>query len=179
MIRVIAGVAGGRRLAAPAGTGTRPSSDRLRAGLFSSLGELAGAWFLDLYAGTGAVGLEALSRGAAGAWLVEADPAALRVLRANARAVALAGAAVVAGPVLAVLDGAAERRFDVAFLDPPYADPVEPALAALVRRSWLAPGATVVVERPAREPAPGWPAGLTAVKDRRYGQSRLWYGRGS
>ncbi|MHB8339618.1 MAG: 16S rRNA (guanine(966)-N(2))-methyltransferase RsmD [Mycobacteriales bacterium] len=176
MIRVIAGTAGGRRLAAPPGWSTRPSSDRLRAGLFSALGGLTGARVLDLYAGTGAVGLEALSRGAAGVLLVESDPAALRVLRANVRSVDLAGALVRAQPVLAALEEPAPHRFDVAFLDPPYADPVEPALAALVRGGWLAPGATVVVERAAREAAPGWPSGLSAIKDRRYGDSRLWYG---
>src|SRR5579863_3831804 len=107
MTRVIAGTAGGRRLSVPAGRDTRPTSDRAREGLFATVqairGPLAGASVLDLYAGSGAVGLEALSRGAARAVLVEADPRAVRVIRANIAALNLPGAHVIAGRVEPVL----------------------------------------------------------------------------
>jgi len=105
--RIIAGTAGGRRLAVPSGRGTRPTSDRAREGLFASVtaarGTLAGAAVLDLYAGSGAVGLEALSRGAARALLVEADPRAAAVIRANIAALGLAGARVQTGRATSVL----------------------------------------------------------------------------
>src|SRR5579859_1489524 len=107
MTRVIAGTAGGRRLSVPAGRDTRPTSDRAREGLFATVqairGPLAGASVLDLYAGSGAVGLEALSRGAVRAVLVEADPRAVRVIRANIAALNLPGAHVIAGRVEPVL----------------------------------------------------------------------------
>jgi 16S rRNA (guanine966-N2)-methyltransferase len=107
MTRVIAGAAGGRRLSVPGGRDTRPTSDRAREGLFATVralaGPLAGASVLDLYAGSGALGLEALSRGAARVCLVEADPRAVRVIRANVAALGLPGAEVVAGRVEAVL----------------------------------------------------------------------------
>ena len=103
MPRIVAGAARGRRLAAPPGRGTRPTADRAREALFSALeaqlGSLAGRRVADLYAGSGAVGLEALSRGASAVVLVESDPAAVRSLRANVDAVGLPGAEVVAGRV--------------------------------------------------------------------------------
>src|SRR5579871_660391 len=135
MTRVIAGAAGGRRLAVPRGTATRPTSDRAREGLFASLlselGELDGKRVLDLYAGSGAVGLEALSRGAAHVLLVESDARAVRVIRENIAAVGLPGAAVIAGRVERVLARGPDRPagpqdadiggYDVVFADPPYA----------------------------------------------------------
>src|SRR5215472_13341715 len=157
MTRVIAGIAGGRRLSVPAGRDTRPTSDRAREGLFATVqairGPLAGASVLDLYAGSGAVGLEALSRGAARALLAEADARAVRVIRANITALGLAGAHVVAGRVERVLatGPAGERagaavggRFDLAFADPPYAMPAEAVsamLTALITVGLLTPGA--------------------------------------
>src|SRR3954467_326701 len=104
MTRIVAGAGGGRRLQVPAGRRTRPTSERAREGLFSSLGDLTGARFLDLYAGSGAVGLEALSRGAAQATLVESDAGALRVIRTNAAALGLPGSDVRAGTVERFLD---------------------------------------------------------------------------
>jgi 16S rRNA (guanine966-N2)-methyltransferase len=174
--RVVAGVARGRRLQVPPG-GTRPTSDRAREGLFSSLQslvDLEGARVVDLYAGSGALGLEALSRGAAGVTLVERDPAAVRVLQANVAAVGLPGAEVVADDVAAFLRAAA-ATYDLALLDPPYDDDVDAVLAALVPR--LAPDAVVVAERRSRGAAPTWPPGVQPVRSRRYGEAVLWYAR--
>jgi 16S rRNA (guanine966-N2)-methyltransferase len=175
--RIIAGVARGRRLLVPPGPGTRPTSDRAREGLFSSLQsllDLEGTRALDLFAGTGALGLEALSRGAATATLVEDDPSALRALRSNVDAVGLPGAVVVADRVERFLAGPAEPRHDVALLDPPYEHEVEPVLEALL--PWLAEGAVVAVERRTRGPAPTWPEGYAPLRTRRYGEATLWYG---
>lgn len=184
MTRVIAGAARGRRLAVPDGQGTRPTSDRAREGLFSSLAStlrtFAGVRFLDLWAGSGAVGLEALSRGAAHTALVEADQKALRTLRANVAALGLPGAEVVPAKVATALAGPPAAPYDVVFADPPYAGGDEPllaALAALRAQGWLAPGAVIVLERPTRAPGFPWPAGLTADRERRYGEATLWYGR--
>lgn len=174
--RIIAGSARGRRLAVPLGEGTRPTSDRAREGLFSSLQSLAdveGARVVDLYAGSGALGLEALSRGAVSATLVEDDPSALTVIRDNIAVVKLPGAHVVPMKVEVFLATEAEPRYDVAFLDPPYDHDVMPALAAVVR--WLADEAVVVVERPTRGPELSWPQGLAGERSRRYGEATLWY----
>ena len=181
MSRVIAGVAGGRRLAVPAGRDTRPTADRTREGLFSTLealrGPLGDAAFLDLYAGSGAVGLEAASRGAARVLLVERAAAALRTLRANVAAVALPGVEVVAGDAPRALDAPPVAPYDVVYVDPPYAQPVDAVLDALVGNGWLAADAVVVVERATRDTALAWPDGLVAERSRRYGDSTLWYGR--
>jgi 16S rRNA (guanine966-N2)-methyltransferase len=191
MTRVIAGIAGGRRLSVPAGRDTRPTSDRAREGLFATVqairGPLTGASVLDLYAGSGAVGLEALSRGAARALLAEADPRAVRVIRANIAALGLAGACVVAGRVERVLArgpageraGGAGGRFDLAFADPPYAMPgeaVSAMLTALTTAGWLVPGALVAVERSTRSGPVQWPEGYAGDRSRRYGEATLWYG---
>ncbi len=181
MSRVIAGTAGGRRLVTPAGPATRPTTDRAREGLFSTLtslrGSLAGAGFLDLYAGSGAVGLEAASRGATEVVLVERDPRALQALRANVETLALPGVEIRGEPVDRVLAHPASRGFDVVFVDPPYADPVEPVLEALLAGGWVAAGGVVAVERATRGAEPAWPAGLEALRSRRYGEATLWYGR--
>ncbi|WP_336032202.1 16S rRNA (guanine(966)-N(2))-methyltransferase RsmD [Geodermatophilus sp. FMUSA9-8] len=182
MTRLISGAAGGRRLTVPP-SGVRPTGDRAREGLFNSLGtllDLDGATVLDLYAGSGALGLEALSRGAASVVLVENGPRVLPVLRANVAAVGLPGARVVAGSVPTVVGGAPPARFDLVLADPPYAVPVAEVLGvlgALVTGEWLAPGAVVVVERSAREEPWEWPTPLTGIRDRRYGEALLRYGR--
>ncbi len=176
MTRVIAGAARGRRLAVPDGSGTRPTSDRAREGLFSSLLsllELDGARVLDLYAGSGALGLEALSRGAASATLVESDPAAVAAVRANIATLSLPGAHVVAQPVAAFLGADPEPRYDLALLDPPYEQEVATTLGLL--RPWLTDDGVVVVERATRSGELGWPAGYGAVRARRYGEATLWY----
>ncbi|MGY1687158.1 16S rRNA (guanine(966)-N(2))-methyltransferase RsmD [Geodermatophilus sp. SYSU D00804] len=182
MTRLISGAAGGRRLKVPP-SGVRPTGDRAREGLFNSLGtllDLDGAAVLDLYAGSGALGLEALSRGAAQVVLVENGPRVLPVLRANVAAVGLPGARVVAGSVPTVVGGAPPARFDLVLADPPYAvraDEVRGVLSALVTGEWLAPDAVVVVERSSREEPWEWPTPLTGIRDRRYGEAVLRYGR--
>lgn len=182
-MRIVAGSAKGRRLAAPADS-TRPTSDRMREALFNSLAadlDLDGARVLDLYAGTGAVGLEALSRGAAEAVLVESNRAALAVLRRNADTLGLSGATIVGRSVASYLNAAPDRPFRLVFADPPYDlgdDELADVLAALADPGRLAPEAWVVVERGARSGSPRWPAGLiTPDRERRYGDGVLWYGR--
>jgi 16S rRNA (guanine966-N2)-methyltransferase len=191
MARVIAGEAGGRRLAVPDGRNTRPTSDRAREGLFATIvsltGSLDGARVLDLYAGSGAVGLEALSRGAAHVLLVESAAQAARVIRDNIEAIGLPGAEVVTDRVERVLArGPAPSgpndsgRYDVVFADPPSAlagDEVSAMLQALSDRGWLAPGALVIVERATRSGPVSWPAGLQPDRARRYGEATFWYGR--
>lgn len=181
MTRIVAGAAGGRRLAVPPGDTTRPTSDRVREALFSALdaaGAVAGARVLDLYAGSGALGLEAASRGAAAVVLVEAARGAAATATANVRTLGLPGARVVAerverfvaGPGAVVAGG-----WDLVLLDPPYAvgeDDLAEVLAALP--ALLAPGASVVVERSTRSGEPRWPPGLTPARARRYGETTLW-----
>jgi 16S rRNA (guanine966-N2)-methyltransferase len=183
MSRVIAGVARGRRLQMPAGTATRPTSDRAREGLFSTLtslfGSLSGVAFLDLYAGSGAVGLEAASRGANPVMLVERDPKALRTIRANVEQLGLPGIEVRAAPVDRTIETEPAAGFDVVFLDPPYDDPVDDVLARLAGSAWLTPAAVVCVERASRGEPPRWPEGLVALRSRRYGEATLCYGRRS
>lgn len=176
MTRIVAGTHGGRRLRVPAGTGTRPTSDRAREALFSSLQsllELEGARVLDLYAGSGALGLEALSRGAAVATLVDRDPAALAALRANVSELGLP-ATVEDADVVAFLRRPA-APVDLVLLDPPYELDVDLPLGLL--GPWLGPGSVVVVERRTRGPAPVAPEALVPLRHRRYGEATLWYFR--
>jgi len=186
MARVIAGEAGGRRLAVPDGRNTRPTSDRAREGLFATIvsltGSLDGARVLDLYAGSGAVGLEALSRGAGHVLLVESGPRAARVIRDNIEAIGLPGAELATDRVERVLarGSAATQKYDVVFADPPYAlagDEVSAMLSALAKHAWLAPGALVIVERATRSGPVSWPAGFEPDRARRYGEATFWYGR--
>ena len=202
MARVIAGEAGGRRLAVPDGRDTRPTSDRAREGLFATIssmvGPLAGARVLDLYAGSGAVGLEALSRGAEHVLLVEYGARATRVIRQNIEAIGLPGAEVIADRVERVLargpttargqggtalaggqDGTARAWYDVVFADPPYAladAGVSRVLILLAEQGWLAPGALVIVERATRSGPLSWPDGFVPDRARRYGEATFWYG---
>lgn len=187
MTRIVAGALGGRRIAAPPGGRTRPTSDRVREALFSAIEstlDLDGARFADLYAGSGAVGLEALSRGAAHVLLVESDPKAARVIRENMAVLrAVPAARLATGKVAQVLaagpDGGA---YDVVFADPPYAVPdeeISAVLAALVGGGWLATDALVVVERATRGGPVAWVPGITGERSRRYGETTLWYGRRS
>lgn len=184
MARVIAGEAGGRRLAVPDGRDTRPTSDRAREGLFATItsiaGPLDGARVLDLYAGSGAVGLEALSRGAEHVLLVEQGARAVRVIRENIEAIGLPGAVLVADRVERVLGrGPDGDRYDLVFADPPYAladAAVERVLSLLAEGGWLAPRALVVVERATRSGPVSWPDGFTPDRARRYGEATFWYG---
>lgn len=183
-LRIIGGAAGGRRLATVPSRMTRPTSDRAREGLFGTVeairGGLTGATVLDLYAGSGAVGLEALSRGAADVLLVESDTRAARVIRENAAAIGLPGARVVADRVSRVLArGPGELPLrDFVFADPPYkvTDAELVGVLTALAGAWLAPGAVVVVERATRSGAPTWPVGYEPDRSRRYGEATLWYG---
>lgn len=187
MTRIIAGTVGGRAILTPPGTSTRPTSDRAREGLFAAVtadrgGSMAGARVLDLYAGSGAVGLEALSRGAADAVLVESDPRATRVIQANIDALGLPGARLLTGRAEAVLargPGELPGR-DFVFADPPYAladSDTQRLLRALISAAWLVPSALVVVERSSRSGPLPWPPGYVGQRSRRYGETTLWYGR--
>ena len=183
----MAGVYGGRRLTTLAGPHTRPTADRVREALFSSLasehgGDLEGLRFADLYAGSGAIGLEALSRGAAYALLVDSDPKAARVVRANIGALGVqAQAELSTAKVTAAVAGPPPGGpFDIVFADPPYAvgeDELKAVLDGLAGQGWLADGALVVIERARRSPEPPWVHHITGERSRRYGETTLWYGR--
>lgn len=183
MTRIIAGVHRGRRLQTPAGDKTRPTSDRVREALFGSLSsyiDLEGARVLDLYAGSGAVGLEACSRGAEHALLVESDARAARVIRANIAALGLGGTVVLTtSTVAAALAGAPGEPYDFVFADPPYTvgnEEITANLNALLTGGWLHEDALVLVERSSRTGSFQWPDGLAEIRGRRYGESVLWYG---
>jgi 16S rRNA (guanine966-N2)-methyltransferase len=181
--RIIGGSAGGRRIKAPTGHTTRPTSDRVREALFSAvdsaLGSLVGLRFLDVYAGSGAVGLEARSRGAGVVTLVEHDRRTAAVIRENIRTLGFRGVDVVVAPAARVLAQPPAAPYDVVFVDPPYAVPagdVDDDLRALVAHGWLAHEALVVVERSSRGAGPAWPAGLVGERSKKYGETTLWYG---
>ena len=179
MTRIIAGTAGGRELRTPPGRGTRPTSDRVREALFSTLDArdaVAGCHVLDLYAGSGALGLEAASRGAASVTLVESDRAAAGLIRDNAALLGLR-ATVVPATVRSALGGTA-RAMDLVLVDPPYdlgEEALAEDLATLVGAGWLAEDALVVVERSKRSPEPTWPEGLEQQRLKKYGETVLWY----
>jgi 16S rRNA (guanine966-N2)-methyltransferase len=153
------------------------------------MGPLAGARVLDLYGGSGAVGLEALSRGAEHVLLVEHGARAARIIRQNIEAIGLPGATAIADRVERVLargpataggqDGTAEGPYDVVFADPPYAladAGVTQVLSLLTEQGWLAPGALVIVERATRSGPVSWPGGFVPDRARRYGEATFWYG---
>jgi len=182
VLRIIAGAHRGRIIRAPAGRGTRPTSDRVREsllGTLSSMTEITGIRFLDLYAGSGAVGLEAVSRGAAVATFVERDHGALQVIRRNIAALGEAESCRIE-PVTV-------RRYlrrpepvpaDIVFLDPPYAEAVDDDVRLLAAGGWLAPGGVVVVERSVRNPAVSWPSSLSVDRVHRYGEVVVEYATG-
>ena len=175
-MRVVAGRYRGRRLQAPRGTSVRPTGDRVREALFSILGDIEGLRVLDLFAGSGALGIEALSRGAASATLVENDRAALAALRANVDPLPGASADVVRADALAWLGG---RRgpYDLVFLDPPYssarklAEPLSQALPAA-----LSPNALIVSESDKRDPLL---LAFPLEDERTYGNTRIAFHRAS
>ena len=174
-MRIIGGTFGGRRLPGRVAPGTRPTGDRVREALFSILGPLDGARVLDLFAGTGALGIEALSRGAARAVFVDRDRLAVRAIRANLAALDLGPerAQVRPGEAGRALQDAAARQeaYDLVFLDPPY-EPASGLQALLAERlpPVLAPGARVVAERGRRSPPP---IDLPLRTERRYGDTLL------
>lgn len=178
----MSGFAGSLALKVPK-SGTRPTSDQVREAMFSALDArdaVDGAQVLDLYAGSGALGLEAASRGAVEVVLVERAAPAAAVCRANALAVQKASpgklaVTVAARSVQSYLDSAV-GTFDLVFLDPPYDMPeaeLTANLAALPRV--LADDALVVVERSSRTPEPSWPPGLTSIRSKKYGETMVWW----
>lgn len=186
MTRVIAGVARGRRLRVPT-TGTRPTTDRVREAMFSTIESMLRsddrAWgqmqVLDLYAGSGALGLEALSRGARAVTLVERGREAVRTINENVKVVALPGATVLPLPVARVVDRPSSES-DLVLVDPPYDVPAERVIAelqGLADAGWIAVDAVIVVERPAEDEASPLPPGWILAAQRRYGDTVLWYGR--
>lgn len=181
MTRIIAGAAKGRRLAVPP-AGTRPTSDRVREAVFSALGsrmDFEDARVLDLFAGSGGLALEALSRGAARAVLVEAGEKAANIARANVATVGLRGAQVRRAKVQSVLDGGSDNEYELVFADPPYDiadEDITAMLAALVTHGWLAEDAVVVLERSSRSPATTWPAEIEDVAIKKYGETRVEIG---
>jgi 16S rRNA (guanine966-N2)-methyltransferase len=187
MTRIIAGAHGGRRLAAPPGDQTRPTTDRVREAMFSALEsmiDLSGARFADLFAGSGAVGLEALSRGAEATLLVESDARVARTIRDNIVALRVGPAArLVTGKVAQILaDRPDAGPYDIVFADPPYAvtdSELTEMQEMLLANGWLTPDAVVIVERATRGGALTWVDGITADRSRRYGETTLWYGRRS
>lgn len=176
-MRVVGGKWGGRTIRAPRGLSVRPTTDRVREAVFAILGDdVMGSVVLDLFAGTGAMAIESLSRGAVEAVLVESSPAALTALKGNLAALAAEGA------VCLPLDfreavrrlKAMGRAFTLVFLDPPYGKGLVGRSAGLLSRAGiLAPGAVVVAERAARDPEEMLPADWTERADRRYGDTRI------
>ncbi len=166
----MAGDAGGRRLVVPKGDLTRPTSDRVREGLFNALdarGLIPGATVLDLYCGSGALGLEAISRGAASAVLVDSSREAVDAARVNVAALGFPRVAVVLSTVPRYLSRKPTQVSSLVFADPPYAvgqDDVTTMLALLITGGWLQPEATVLVERSSRSPEPSWPDGWSGKR---------------
>jgi 16S rRNA (guanine966-N2)-methyltransferase len=183
-MRIVSGEFRGKALAAPPGQGTRPTSDRARQAIFNILDHAA--WspglrdrrVIDLFAGSGALGLEALSRGAAFCLFVETDEAARGAIRENVEAMGLFGRTRVHrrdATQLGRRPGADGPAFDLAFLDPPYGKGLgETTLEALAAGGWLAPGGLVVFERGADEPPPA-PAAYEALDARAYGAAKVWF----
>jgi len=178
--RIVAGSAGGRRLQVPPKV-TRPTSDRVREALFSALEvllDLDGLRVLDLYAGSGALGFEALSRGAKSATFVEADRRAADVLRTNARDLGFTNTTVVGRPAESVVAVSADEPYDLIFADPPYAitdAQLAKVLDGLVLNSWTTHGTVLIVERASRSPRPLWPSPVESLRDKRYGDTTLYW----
>lgn len=177
MTRIVAGAAGGRRLVVP--PSARPTTDRVREALFNVLAarmDFAGLRVLDLFAGSGALGLEALSRGAESVLLVDTDRRAVDVITRNIETLGMPGATVRRVPAAALLATPAEAPVDLVLADPPYdvdAAAVESLVSSLSPNGWVAEGSVVVVERPVSSAPLVWPAGWTGWPVRRYGDTRL------
>ena len=176
-MRIVAGKWGGRRLRAPRGLSVRPTTDRVREAVFGILGDrVDGAAVLDLFAGTGAMALEALSRGASGAVLVESSPGAFEALKENVSALGATGAVCLPLDYRKAVRGLAAkgRKFSLVFLDPPYGKGlVDRSAEEISRAGILVPGAVVVAERSARDTAEAIPEGWEERTDRRYGDTRI------
>ncbi len=183
MTRIVAGEFGGRQIKTPPGDGTRPTTDRVREAMFSSLqSELSGfdgLRVLDLFAGSGALGLEALSRGAVAADFVESDSRVAGVIKRNIADLGAANATVLRTTVERFVRVPPPEPYDLIFLDPPYAlgtDEVAALVAALTVPAWRTADSVIVVERSSRDPF-SWPDGVLGLRDKAYGETTLWYGR--
>lgn len=181
MLRIVAGQFGGRRIQAPPGRGTRPTAEKVRAALFNALRQwlsLEGARVLDLYAGSGALGIEALSRGAAHVTFVESDPRSAALVRANLKTLGIppGQATVASGKAVPWLRRAtAALETQLVLVDPPYAaGEYESVLQALAKWSGLAPDGIVAVEAPAKQDI-AVPPGLAVLRSKRYGDTQLVY----
>ncbi len=185
-MRIIAGVAKGRTLSSVAGA-TRPTSDRAREGLFSSLisefGDFLGLNFLDLFAGSGAIGLEALSRGANIVHSVEKDESACRTITTNATLVKASKAVgdfhLYSMSAQKFLEGSAPTSYHIIYIDPPYDFPdgdLYKCLEQLHNGGFVHEDAVIAVERPSKRSAFSWPAGFEALRERNYGQAVIYYG---
>jgi 16S rRNA (guanine966-N2)-methyltransferase len=178
--RIVAGTAGGRRLKVPP-KGTRPTSERVREALFSSLEsmlDLDGARVLDLYAGSGALGFEALSRGAGHATFVESDKRAADVLKGNAAELGFAKNTLIAHRTAEAYVTTEGEKFDVVFADPPYAvgdDELAKVLRGVVPR--LTQDAVLIVERASRSGEPAWPEEVESLRAKRYGDTTVFWGQ--
>ena len=184
-MRIIAGLAKGRNLISPSGA-TRPTSDRAREALFSTLesefGSINDLTVLDLYCGSGAVGAEALSRGAAVVYAVDNDEKATSVTRQNFALLenisGIGTTSVITSLVGKFLDKTSELKFDVVFLDPPYDLPnneIEKTLSSLVKNGFLKSSAVVAIERDSKSKRLNWPLGLKELKERKYGAATIFY----
>jgi 16S rRNA (guanine966-N2)-methyltransferase len=188
--RIIAGSRRGRRIAMPLGDRTRPTSDRVREALFSAITawagtaaepaerSLAGLAFCDLYAGSGAVGLEAASRGATPVLLVERDGRTAQLIKSNSEALQLS-VEIATTSVARLLRRPPAQSFDVVFADPPYeleTGVVNDQLQQLVDNHWVGPGSLIVVERSRRSPELVWPASAAKRWSRAYGETILSFG---
>jgi 16S rRNA (guanine(966)-N(2))-methyltransferase RsmD len=180
-MRVIAGELKGRRLVAPRGRTTRPTADQVRLALMDALGpRLPGARVLDLYAGTGGVGFEALSRGAAHATFVERDARAVRALETNARTLGIGRRArILRQGAARAIDrlAAAGERFTIVFLDPPYEEPVDLALDRIARAGLVEPGGLVIAQHLTKRPPGEAFAPLVRARTRRFGETTLTFFR--
>ncbi|MGB3257892.1 MAG: 16S rRNA (guanine(966)-N(2))-methyltransferase RsmD [Ornithinimicrobium sp.] len=180
MTRIIAGRAGGRPLATPKGSATRPTTDRVREAMFSrldSLVDFAHSRVLDLYAGSGALGLEAASRGAPEVVCVESDKPTARLIQRNAMALDLEHVIVRGERVERLLrQGPGASAYDLVLADPPYPldeDAISTVLTLLVTQEWLRPDAVVMLERSSRSPLPKWPGGLEPLRSKAYGETTV------
>ena len=182
MTRIIAGTYGGRRIQTPKGDGTRPTSDRVREAMFSSIESELGGFdhelrVLDLFAGSGALGLEALSRGAGWCEFVESDRRAAAIIKENLSFLGLRSARMTVSRVEAYVANGTEDHFGLVFLDPPYAMPTaEVAKVVADLGSLTRSDALFVVERATRDPFT-WPEGVEGLRDKKYGETTVWYGR--
>ncbi|WP_374727391.1 16S rRNA (guanine(966)-N(2))-methyltransferase RsmD [Haloactinomyces albus] len=180
MMRIVAGSAGGRRIEVPP-RGTRPTRERVRESLFSALEsalDLSGLRVLDLYAGSGALGLEALSRGAAQATFVESDRRAARLLRRNAEKLGLRHVRIEQTTVAAALAARPREPYDLVLIDPPYAvdsAQLNQEYGLLVTHGWTAPESLVIVERPVQSDEPRWPEPLVVSRHKNYGDTVVYW----